>query len=266
MNEERDVLNNLDKFIFLKDDLSGSVIFSDIDGTISSIAKTPDSASVDESTRDALARVSAFFRVAIVSGRPLDEAKEMVGLDDLIYIANHGLETFIDGELTVIESKDDRDVIEDAIARLRTSGKLGEGMTYEDKGLSLAIHYRLTIDTDLSKRFLRELLTPLANEHDMTLIMGRMVAELKSKKSNKGVAVLNTIERLGLRNAIYIGDDVTDVDAFRTITDLRGRNRIKGYSIGVLSQETPKEVVDESDFVSRSIAGVERFLRWLADI
>jgi len=264
MSKKRDVFNNLDKFSFLKEDIPGSLIFTDIDGTISSIAKTPGGAYVGKSIREALELVNALFRVAVVSGRPLDEAKEMVGLEDLTYLANHGLDSLIDGKVTIKESKADRGVIEDAIATLKTSGALEDGMTFEDKGLSLAIHYRLTNDNARSETMLKDLLSPLAKKHNMTLLMGRMVIELKSKKSNKGEAVLTTIERFGSRNAIYIGDDTTDVDAFKVIAGLRDRNLIKGFSIGVLSDETHEEVINESDFFLRSVDGVESFLRWLS--
>ncbi len=263
MTDVKNALDNLDQFTFFKDDPPGSLIFSDIDGTLSNISQTPGGAVVDESVREALRMVSASYRLILVTGRPLIEAREMVGIDGLSYLANHGLDYFIDGKYSKTESREDRDGIEKAVSELTSTGLLSDGVTCEDKGLALAVHYRLARDKKSSKEALMRILAPLARRNDMTLIEGRMVVELKSKKSDKGIAVLKTIKSFGASNTLYIGDDTTDVDAFRAISELGKSSGLKGVSIGVLSSETPKKVIDESDFVLPSVDGVERFLRWL---
>jgi trehalose-phosphatase len=87
-----------------------------------------------------------------------------------------------------------------------------------------------------------------------------MVVELRpAVKVNKGAAVLALIKRYRLRGGIYLGDDITDVDAFSA---MHGKD-FKGLALGVIDKETPHEVEREADFTLNGVGDVERFLRWL---
>jgi len=103
-----------------------------------------------------------------------------------------------------------------------------------------------------------------AAAREFSIIEGRMVVELHPRQVevNKGTAVKALVERYHLRGGIYLGDDISDVDAF-AVMHTRG---FEGLALGVISEETPHEVTREADFTLNGVGDVEHFFKWLVGV
>ena len=98
-----------------------------------------------------------------------------------------------------------------------------EGMWIEDKKATLSVHYRQTQDPDQVAEAQRPRVKAIAEEHDLKFFEGRRIFEVRPPiEINKGTAFKAVIEEYNLDAAMYIGDDVTDVDALRVAQHLRG--------------------------------------------
>jgi trehalose 6-phosphate phosphatase len=80
---------------------------------------------------------------------------------------------------------------------------------------------------------------------------------------DKGVSVESFIQTRGLLSAIYLGDDQTDIDAFRTLRRLTAEGTCQGIAVAVLHSEAPANLAAEADMTLASVEAVPDFLRWL---
>ena len=80
----------------------------------------------------------------------------------------------------------------------------------------------------------------------------------------KGTAVLDLAGSHRLESLVYIGDDVTDLDAFRAVDRLVEDGRCEGLKIGVAGADAPREIADEADYILGVVEEVGWFLDWLA--
>jgi len=198
------------------------LIASDFDGTLTPIAPTPAQAVLAPQTRTLLRRLAACDGVslAIISGRALADVQLHVGIDSLFYVGNHGLE--LCGPAIEIHSphasKAHGQLIQ-AVASLVESTALLEGVFVEDKGASASVHWRLA--SKVSQEILCELVHSVAEAQPLLrLAAGKCVWELRPKAGwNKGDALgyLCTRLRLAPEDTLYLGDDLTDEDAFRVV-------------------------------------------------
>lgn len=230
-----------------------SGLFTDIDGTISPMAPRPDEALVEPAAREALRRIEQYLDLTgIVTGRALDVAQGLVQLPALAYVGNHGLEWSIGGihedNPAALAS---RDGLREALAEIGSAAtrlELAEGLLLEDKRLSATVHYR---QTPSPERFLEEMLpilTAVALEHDLQLVPGRMIMELRpSTGVSKGTALRDIIQRFGLKGVVFSGDDISDVEGFEVLRHLRDAGTIDALIIGVVGAETPVQVRNASD-------------------
>ncbi|GAG89867.1 unnamed protein product [marine sediment metagenome] len=81
---------------------------------------------------------------------------------------------------------------------------------------------------------------------------------------NKGTVVSELIQEYNLQGGIYLGDDLTDIDAFRAIHAASRDLDFQGFAIGIISQEMPEKLVAETDFTLNGVNDVGRFLEWLS--
>jgi len=238
-------------------------LITDIDGTISEIAPVPQEAQVSPVCRGSLVILTEQLElVAAISGRPAVEAREMIGIDGMVYIGNHGLERWEGGVVKIVEGLERYPaMVMAARDELRTLLTL-EGIAFEDKGVALAIHYRRCSDRESARRSILEKIADSAIAKEFQVAEGRMVVELRPRlKVNKGTAVKALIDGYRLRGGIYLGDDVSDVDAFAAMHQ-KGFN---GLALAVIGGETPHKVISEADFTLNGVGDVERFLIWLAE-
>ncbi|WIG60160.1 MAG: hypothetical protein OJF49_002908 [Ktedonobacterales bacterium] len=255
-------------------------LFSDIDGTISAIAPTPEAATLLPGVRELIEQAREVFDVvALVSGRAATDAFRMAGVRGITYIGNHGLETALipASAGNTAGGVDDPEVIVRPEAQpyalaveaaLRTiEERLGPrfaGLQVERKGVTGSIHVRNTRDPAAAETAVYALATELAEAHGLRVTRGKMVVELRPPLAvDKGTAIAEMIEQAGLRGAIYLGDDRTDVDAFRALRRLSAAGTCEGVSVAVLHGEAPPELTDEADVALASVVRVPDFLRWL---
>jgi trehalose 6-phosphate phosphatase len=257
----RDIFDHLDA---VEELLSHSPfgLITDVDGTISEIAPSPQEARVSPACREHLVGLtSKLGLVAAISGRPVLEVREMVGIEGMVYIGNHGLERWHDG--TVEFSPGAEEYHTKVKAALEELGDLLalEGLAYENKGVTLAIHYRLCPDRERARQTILEIVETSALANQFQILEGKMVVELRPPLDvNKGTAVEDLVEKYQLRGGIYMGDDIGDINAFRVMHQ-------KGFSsLCVIADETPDDVSREADFSVNGVSDVARFLKWFAGV
>ena len=235
-------------------------LITDVDGTISDIAPSPEEARVSPICREQLASLTEQLElVAAISGRPALEVREMIGVEGMVYIGNHGLERWQGGAVEFIEGVQEYPAR--VIAALEELGSLLaiDGLALENKGVALAIHYRHCPHRERARQAILEKIATSTIASEFRTLEGRMVVELRPPLGvHKGTAVNALLESYSLRGGIYLGDDASDIDAFRVMHQ-------KGFSaLGVIADETPDEVAREADFTLNGVGDVARFLRWLA--
>lgn len=228
----------------LREEPARAAIVLDVDGVLAPIVDRPEDSRVPEETRDELRRLAGRYAlVACVSGRAGDDARRIVGLDELVYVGEHGLE--LDPEAP--RWRDRVRAFADTVA-----------WPVEDKGLTLSFHYRTAEDPEAAETYLLEA-AERARDDGLVPRFGRMVLEVRPPlETNKGTAVRHLLAARGLERALYAGDDSTDLDAFRALAELE-----LGVRVGVASDEGPRGIRDEADVVVGSPAELLDLLRTL---
>lgn len=254
----------LDELKFLRNGRKTAII-TDIDGTISEIAPTPEEARVDDEMRDVLRDLASRYRVlAFISGRPVREALRMVGVPGAVYVGNHGLEYIINGNYQRFSEVEEYiPLIKKCALELRD--KIDEeNVIFEDKGICYSIHYRQCTDPELSRERILKNLQDIPESKGLKVDHGRMLVELKPPLHyNKGFIVRKILEDSDVSSAVYLGDDITDADAFRELRKLESERGMKNVPILVLSKEIPPEVKNSARFFVYGVSEVLRFFRWL---
>ena len=221
-------------------------LFSDIDGTLSPIVERPEDATVTPRCRSLLqSLIREDVRVALITGRPLTSARAMVGIDEVAYAANHGLEYWLDGRVELAEGVEGYPALVEQI--VTQSAYLPElGVQPERKGPGVAFHFRRAPDTEAAQHFaIRE---------------GRKVIELRPDvNASKGSATKLLAKRLGVKAILCMGDDRTDIDMFEAVKHLCNRG-VDGAAVAVLSAESPPELLAASDYTVEGVEGVEWLL------
>ena len=236
-----------------------SAVVTDIDGTISGIAPTPAEAMVDPGAKAALGMLmERLATVAVVSGRAPGDGAAMVGLPELTYVGNHGLERIVRGTpWTHPVAAAAQPVIAAALTEIENAARMADDAPWllvENKGVTGTIHYRLAPDPAAAAALLEPLVRAAANRHGLRLTLGRMIFEVRPALAvNKGTAIRELTHDLGLRGIVFFGDDVTDVDAFRALRELREVGEAATLRVGVLGPDTSPAVLAEIDL---SVNGV----------
>lgn len=237
-------------------------LLTDIDGTISPIAATPGEARVSPAAREALQMLAQRLDlVAAISGRAATDAAALVGLPELIYIGNHGLEISRDGLAQPLpEAAAYLSAIDELLRAAQERVSL-KGVLFENKGVTGAVHYRLTEQPDKAELLLGEVLQELAAQHGLILTRGRMVWEIRPPLAiNKGTAARWLVEQYHLQSVVFLGDDRTDADAFQALRDLRTQGVCTVLNVGVAAAETPAIVRELADVMVEGVPGVEQLL------
>lgn len=259
------LFDHLDAFERFKDSKTG--IITDIDGTISEIAPTPDEAVITPIMRDSLKKLTDKFKlVAVLSGRSVEDARRMVGVDGLLYVGNHGLEYLKDGE-KYIEPEVEKYL--PAIKKVTKDIQSGElrkvdGIIFEEKGVCFSIHYRLCEDPEKAKKMVLDTLENTRKSTDLKIREGRKVVEIRPPIGHdKGTILQKLVTENQLEKVIYLGDDITDADAFYKLKELKNEG-LDGESIVVVSREVPDYVKENASFFVESVDEVGEFFNWLS--
>ena len=236
----------------------------DFDGTLSEIVSDPDEAKLVEGTAEVLESLAAQCPVAILSGRDLADIRERVGLPGLWYAGSHGFELIgPDGSHHHNDAAHAAvPVLESAAAELREALKEIPGARVEHKRYAVAVHYR-----NVAPERVAEIVATThrhGNRHGLRVTGGRKVVELRPDIDwDKGTALTWLRERVpqtGRLLPIYIGDDLTDEDAFDAI-------RSSGVGLVVRSDEDGGRPT-AAQYTLNNPTEVREFLRrggnWLA--
>lgn len=230
-------------------------LFLDFDGTLSDIVPTPDEAELGSGIRKTLGVLSARedFTIAVVSGRAVADVRGRVGLKNITYAGNHGLE-IESGETRFREPE--AEAARGELRRLALQLKLAlsdtDGLEIEDKCLTLSVHFRRV--TEELQDWVRNVTRgTVARYPAFALREGKMVLEISPRIDwHKGRAVEWIQQQILPPSslAIYVGDDLTDEDAFLA---LRQGITIR---VGGFSDTAAQYVVPD-------VSTVGLFLKWL---
>lgn len=222
-----------------------TAILLDVDGVLAPIVAVPHEAVVPEETRAELRRLNdRYALVACISGRSGADARRIVGLDQLVYVGEHGLEL-------VPEAADWSD-------RLHAFAATIDWDDVERKPLTVTFHYRRA-ESEAEALAMLEAVATRARHEGLVPRFGRKVLELRPPiGAHKGTAVVHVLGERGLERALYAGDDTTDLDAFNAVQGLE-----LGVRVAVASPEGPAELREAADIVVDGPAAMLELLRQL---
>jgi trehalose-phosphatase len=204
------------------------VIFLDYDGTLTPIVDDPDRAELPERTRQLVERLAERWPVVVMSGRALEDVRAKVGLEGLLYAGSHGFN--LGGPQTDEQpGASYRPALDRAEQELDQALQGLEGARLERKPFAIAVHYRGAPDREAES--IEEQVDAVAARHDeLVKTGGKKIFELRPAADwDKGRALEHILRRLHIDPTralpLYIGDDLTDEDAFRAV---------EGRGIGIL--------------------------------
>lgn len=231
---------------------SSAGAFLDFDGTLSDIVARPELArpvaGAPEALRE-LIRVLAF--VGVVSGRPAARIRELLPVEGLEVFGLYGLEPAAGPIWAIRAARPDVEAIAASVG----------GAWVEDKGVSLAVHYRQARDPDAAGRALAPGLERVALRSGLFVFPGRLVIELAPRATpGKGSVILREARSRRLSACLYAGDDQADLGAFAALDELRAGGVLTA-KIAVRSTEAPPALVDGADIVVGRPADLVTLLR-----
>jgi trehalose 6-phosphate phosphatase len=252
----------------LRENPERSAVLLDVDGVLAPIVQHADDAHMPESTRRPLIEVAKRYGVvACVSGRRASDARRIVSLGTIYYLGSHGTEILrpgstapeLDRELQAwarrVRAFADV-VFDERLRRLR--------VRLEDKEAIVALHWRGAPDEDEALAAVEEA-AARAEKSGFVTHWGRKVLEIRPPvRIDKGAGIVGLLRDSDLAAAVYVGDDVTDIDAFRGLTELQDKGRLQyALRVGVRSDEGPSALQDEADTMVEGTDGVRDLLRAL---
>ena len=247
-----------------REDPSSVAILTDIDGTLAPIVPTPDMSEVPEELRGLLRELSErYLLVAGISGRKTQDALDLIGLNEIVYFGNHGFEILRDGEVEVIPDALPYFERVQELERRAKEELAPLGAFVEEKGITASVHYR-NVPPEVGERSV-QFVKAEGERLGLRITVGRGVVEARPPiRADKGTAVRALVEEYQPKKAMFLGDDTTDLDAFRELAALREAGTLEEIlRVGVRSEEGPPEIVTEADLVVDSVEGVGEVLREL---
>ena len=252
----------------IRSEPSRAAVLLDIDGTLAPIVRHADDAHVPEATRTLLIEIANRYGVVgCVSGRRASTARQIVAIGTIAYVGNHGGELLrpraaraeVDPELLAWTARV-RAFAQRAstpeLQRLRVRG--------EDKDAIAAFHWRGAPDEQAAAAAVGEI-AQLAEREGFAVHWGRKVLEVRPPVTlHKGLGVTALLRGSPVTAALYVGDDSTDLDAFRGLRGLVESGRLAvALCAAVSSDETPAELTREADLTVEDTAGVRQLLEAL---
>jgi trehalose 6-phosphate phosphatase len=259
----------------LRSDPAHAAVLLDIDGTLAPIVRHATDAHVPEATRTLLIEISKRYRlVGCVSGRRAATARQIVAIGSIAYIGNHGGELLrpgatrpeLDPELTAWSER-----VREFAARVYTAEHQRARVRSEDKEAIAAFHWRGAPDEHAAAALVRKI-AQRAQEEGFAVHWGRMVLEVRPPVAlDKGLGVSALLQGASgrddvsaIRCALYVGDDSTDIDAFRALRALVDAGTLElALLVAVGSEETPPELLAQADLVIDGQSGVRGLLEAL---
>jgi trehalose 6-phosphate phosphatase len=259
----------------VRSDPAHAAVLLDIDGTLAPIVRHAADAHVPEATRSLLIEIAKRYQVVCcVSGRRAATARQIVAIGTIAYVGNHGGELLRPG---ATRAELDPDVaawterVREFAARVYTSEYQRLRVRQEDKDAIAAFHWRGAPDEQAAAAAVREI-ARRASEEGFAVHWGRKVLEVRPPVSlDKGLGIAALLQSpppemdgRSVTAALYVGDDTTDLDAFRGLRSLVQAGALtSAVCVAVSSDEAPPELAQEADLVIDGTAGVRRLLEAL---
>jgi trehalose 6-phosphate phosphatase len=205
------------------------LLLFDYDGTLTPIAVRPDLAVLPSETRDSLTSLSSDGRyiLGVISGRSLADVRERVGMPDIIYAGNHGLEIEGPGiRFLHPQAEELKTVIGEVHEQLRHLIADYPGVVIEHKGLTLSVHYRLTPENlagQVNSAF-HAIVSSFQESTPIKITRGKKVLEVRPDVPwDKGKAIARLREIFPQATlTMFFGDDLTDEDGFNVVQEAGG--------------------------------------------
>ncbi len=218
--------------------LGQSAILLDIDGTLLDLAPTPREVWVPPGLAKTLNRLleRTAGALALVSGRSLNDIDLIFAPEQFPAVGGHGAEMRVAGDSEAVATRAPP-MDKELKRRLAAIAKISPGILLEDKGYSLALHYRLAPHAEKAIYEAVSLIRADLPNAPIEVLPGKCVCEIKHAGFTKatGVLELMTREPFKGRRPLFIGDDVTDETVFAIMPDLDGLafsvgRRVKGVA------------------------------------
>jgi trehalose 6-phosphate phosphatase len=252
----------------IRSDPSGAAVLLDIDGTLAPIVRHAADAHVPEATRTLLIEIAnRYALVGCVSGRRATTARQIVAIGTIAYVGNHGGELLrpratraeVDPELVAWTARVGafaQRVMTPELERLRVRG--------EDKDAIAAFHWRGAPDEQAAAAAVAEI-AERAQQEGFVVHWGRKVLEVRPPVAlDKGLGITALLRGTPVTAALYVGDDSTDLDAFRGLRRLVESGRLStALCAAVSSDEAPEELAREADLTVEGTTGVRELLEAL---
>lgn len=242
-------------------------LLTDFDGTLSPIVEDPAAARLVDGATDALtALADRLAVVAVVTGRAPLDARRMTGVPGLLVAGNHGTE-WLEPEAEAPTSSPEADTARERVSAAVARVPSAPGVTIEDKGISATVHYRAAPDPEVARRAVIDAIGEPGQ--GVELRPGRMSIEIRPiGLGDKGAATRAIVERFGLRGAVVMGDDISDLDMFRAVAEARDGKALRGaiIAVGGADREAAPEVATAADVVLETPETAARFLAALVEL
>jgi trehalose 6-phosphate phosphatase len=249
-------------------DPSRSAVLLDIDGTLAPIVRHAADAHVPEATRTLLIEIARRYRVvACVSGRRASTARQIVAIGTIAYVGNHGGELLrpgatapvVDPELEPWAAR-----VRDFARRAYTSELQRIRVRSEDKDLIAAFHWRGAPDEQAAEQAVKDI-AQLAEQEGLAVHWGRKVLEVRPPvRLDKGLGIATLLRDEEVAAGMYVGDDTTDLDAFRGLRALVESGTLtSALCVAVSSDEAPPGLAAEADLTVDGTGGVRELLEAL---
>jgi trehalose 6-phosphate phosphatase len=245
-------------------------LLTDIDGTISEMAPTPNLALIDPGALDSLERLSRRLAlVGVVTGRALSDAMRLTGRPDLLHVGNHGYERLHLGvERSAAGVTPYLSAVAEAAEAVRSAALFDPdllGVIVDNKRFRASCHYRLTKDAEKAEATIRAIATPIADAAGLMISTGKMVLELRPPLTvNKGVAIAELIAEHELKGVVFLGDDVTDIDGFDAVRAHVAAGGFAGLAVAIVTPDSNPAVAKAADLTLFGVHECIEVLRRLA--
>lgn len=235
------------------------LLLLDYDGTLTPIAPTPGEALLDDKLKKRLASLARKekYTIGIISGRSLNEVKNLFKIKGVYYAGNHGLEIEA-GNVKFIHPDFSRyqPYIKEVNDQLNAITRGIKGVVLEDKGMTLSLHYRLVEKKWVSKikKAFNQVCAPYQKKGKIKVTLGKKVLEVRPAiEWDKGKALCKIEQLSGVASGdltCYIGDDQTDFDAFNVLRS-RGISIFVGKDSLSSAQYYLKDTKEVAEFLER---------------
>jgi trehalose 6-phosphate phosphatase len=247
---------------------AGAAVLLDIDGTLAPIVRHAADAHVPEATRTLLIEIAKRYRVVgCVSGRRATTARQIVAIGTIAYVGNHGGELLrpgstrpeVDDELAAWTAR-----VREFASRVYTPDHQRLRVRSEDKDSIAAFHWRGAPDEQGAAAAVREI-AGVAEAEGFVVHWGRKVLEVRPPVLlDKGLGIAALLRGAPVSVAVYVGDDTTDLDAFRGLRSLVESGELEtAVCVAVSSDEAPPDLAREADVTVDGPAGVRGLLEAL---